>query len=150
MLFRSSDFTLAPNDDANSGMRLKQSGKNWPSGGTTGLAGEGKWDCKALPWTISNDKSRVYDYWGGEWAGPGDSDFYWGHTQDISGAAQEPHGWAQWSCSGVSTGAGTTAACPEGALNGMVTVNWDAENDNWTKLEKEPECQSSSNSAIGC
>ena len=127
-------------------MMLKQDAKQWESSWTSGLADEGEYNCKSIPWKISNDNSRVYDYWGGEWTGDGDDNFYWGHTQDISGAAEEPFGWVRWACVADEK----TDACPEAALNSKVTVNWDAENDSWDTLERNAPCEFSANAAIGC
>ena len=129
---------------------LRQDGKNWPSGASSGLAAEGEFDCKAVPWAISNDASRVYDFDGGEWTGPGDSDFYWGHTQTVSGAPDEPNGWVKFACAGALKRGGQNEPCPEKALASFVKVEWDAENDNWTKLEKSPKCGFSTSSAVGC
>lgn len=144
------EWTLAGSQSDNVEVRLKQDRKDWPSGGASGLSDEGEWDCKAVPWTISNDRSRVYAYDGGEWTGPGDSDFYWGHTQDVSGAAEEPYGSVTWSCSGSTISSSSTKPCPERALQSEVRVTWDAENDDWTKLERAAPCEFSSNSAVGC
>jgi hypothetical protein len=127
-------------------MYLKQKEKYWANGG--GLADEGEWKCKAVPWAISNDRSRVYGYNGDEWKESGDNDFYWGHTQDVSGATSEPNGWVKFECTG--TPGGETRDCPESALNTFVQVNWDAENDDWTKLEKSPSCGFSATSPVGC
>lgn len=127
---------------------LKQDGKYWPTDG--GLSNEGEWKCKSVPWAISSDQSRVYDFNGGEWTGDGDSDFYWGHTQDVSGAPDEPNGWVKFACVGALKSGGQSDACPESSLKSFVQVEWDAENDDWTKLEKSPQCGFSSSSAIGC
>lgn len=139
-------------DDSKDGaaMRLKQDSKQWTAGGGSGLGDEGEWSCKSVPWTISNDNSRVYDWDGNEWTGDGDNDFYWGHTQDISGAAQEPNGWVKFICTGAGSSGGNTAQCPESALKSSVKVTWDAENDNWTTLERQSPCEFSANTAIGC
>lgn len=132
---------------ANEALYLKQKGKNWPSS-PANLAPEGAYNCKAVPWTISNDNSKVYDYWGGEWTGPGDDDFYWGHTQHTSGAADEPNGWVSWAC--TADRVENKGSCPEKALESTIKVVWDAENDNWTKLERDPACEFGTSSGVGC
>lgn len=128
------------------GMALQQDAKFWPTD-PWDLSSEGEWDCKAIPWRISNDRSRVYSFSGGEWTGSGDNDFFWGHTQDVSGAIDEPNGWVSWKCVGTPEQGGD---CPEKALESNVTVRWDAENDGYTKLEFDSPCESSSNAAVGC